>query len=89
MSSDRAERLMTTRQRELVLAVIGAINSPARPISPYHVERLIEAELTPPPRLSEIAAVLEVLALPEVGFRRGERAGTVLSRVLEVWERSA
>lgn len=74
------EHLMSADQQRLVLAVVDALN---RKVEVYPAVR---ATITPTPRSTDVDAVLRILALEPVAYRRGERPTAVLARILTALE---
>ncbi|MFR9767029.1 hypothetical protein [Nocardia sp. SC052] len=80
------EALMTGEQQALLRAVVDAINSAGRPVTPDEIARHLADRLLPAPALDDITAVVNILELPSVAFQRGEASGIVLARVLDALE---
>jgi hypothetical protein len=86
MTEPADEELMTGDQQALLCAVVGAINVAARPVTPEQITRYLAAQVDPVPNLDDVTAIVHILELPNVAYRRGEDSGIVLARVLDALE---
>ncbi|MFI6213246.1 hypothetical protein ACIBCD_14755 [Nocardia brasiliensis] len=73
-----------SEQHKLMLRlVIGALNSDPAVVSAADVHRHLAAAGTPAD-IEDIAAALEILRLPQVGYRRGIPADWVMDQIWNV-----
>ncbi|MBF6339840.1 hypothetical protein IU450_28695 [Nocardia abscessus] len=80
---------MTTDQQALVRAVVDAINTATREVTAVELAGYLAGRIAPAPSPEDVAAVMRILALPAVAFRRGEPGTIVLARILDVMEAAA
>lgn len=55
------EALMTSDQQALVRAVVDAINTAARPVTPAELNRYLAARNTPAPNPGDVETVMRIL----------------------------
>ncbi|MFE6925952.1 hypothetical protein ACFVAV_33415 [Nocardia sp. NPDC057663] len=72
------EHLLSTRQQQLVLAVVEALNHGAGDL---HAR--VRATVTPRPEPTDIDAVRRIVALDWVGYTPGEKPAVILARLLD------
>ncbi|MCU1640936.1 MAG: hypothetical protein JWN03_1211 [Nocardia sp.] len=78
------DKLMTPRQRDVLRAVIGAIERDATDI--YDA---VCATLDPPPAREDVAAARRILDLEVVRYQPGDRVEAVIGRILDLLEAAA
>ncbi|MEU2032828.1 hypothetical protein [Nocardia amamiensis] len=69
--------------------MVGAINTATREVMAVELAEYLVGRIAPAPSPEELAAVMRILALPAVAFRRGEPGVIVLARMLDVMEAAA
>jgi hypothetical protein len=72
------EHLLSTRQQQLVLAVVEALNHGAGDL---HAR--VRAAVTPRPEPTDIDAVRRIVTLDWVGYTSGEKPAVILARLLD------
>ncbi len=72
------EHLLSTRQQQLVLAVVAALNDGAADIYAH-----VRAAVTPRPEPTDIDAVRRIVGLDWVGYTPGETPAVILARLLD------
>ncbi|MFC9871753.1 hypothetical protein [Nocardia salmonicida] len=72
-------------QAAIVALVIDQIE-PDTDITAENVHRRLVAETSNPPSLRDVRAVLDILAMPHVGFTPGESSAAVLNRMRDMLE---
>lgn len=72
------EHLLSTRQQQLVLAVVEALNHGAGDL---HAR--VRAGVRPRPEPTDIDAVRRIVALDWVGYTPGEKPAVILARLLD------
>lgn len=72
------EHLLSTRQQQLVLAVVEALNDGAEDL---HAR--VRAAVTPRPEPTDIDAVRRIVTLDWVGYTPGEKPAVILARLLD------
>ncbi|MFI6220094.1 hypothetical protein ACIBEH_06030 [Nocardia salmonicida] len=72
-------------QAAIVALVIDQIE-PDTDITAENLHRALAAESTNPPSLREVRTVLDILAMPHVGFTPGESSAAVLKRMRDMLE---
>lgn len=73
------EHLLSTRQQQLVLAVVEALNNGQD--SDLHAR--VRAAVTPRPEPTDIDTVRRIVALDWVGYSPGEKPAVILARLLD------
>ncbi len=71
------EHLLSTRQQQLVLAVVEALNTGD------DIHARVRASITPRPEPSDIDAVRRIVGLDWVGYTHGELPAVILARSLD------
>lgn len=78
------EHLLSTRQQQLVLAVVEALNDGAEDLhAAEDLHTRVRAAVTPRPEPTDIDAVRRIIALDWVGYTHGEKPAVILARVLD------
>lgn len=77
------EDLMSAEQQDLLRTVVDAIN---RGVDIYGAVR---ERVSPVPDKRDMATLLRILRLPEVGFRHGEPPDVVVARIMDLLEARA
>lgn len=71
------------QHKQVLRAVIGALNSDPSVVSAADVHRHL-AEAGTPVDIEDIAAALDILRLPKVGYRRGVPTWWVMAQIWDV-----
>lgn len=71
----------------IMVAVIDII-APDTAIAAEHLHRLLMAEMSEPPSLTDVRTALEILRMPHLDYRPGESSAAVLSRMRELLDRA-
>ena len=72
-------------QAAIVALVIDQIE-PDTDITAENLHRALVADIVDPPSLREVRTVLDILAMPHVGFSPGESSAAVLNRMRDMLE---
>jgi len=70
------EELLSAEQRRMIRIVVVAL------MHQLDVHATATERITPPPTRDEVNAVLRILMLPAVGYRRGTPAEVVIRRII-------
>ncbi|MEV4155385.1 hypothetical protein AB0J48_20380 [Nocardia salmonicida] len=78
---------LSTDEAAIMATVIDMIE-PDTAITAEHLHRLLVAEMSDPPSLTDVRSALEILRMPHLKFQPGESSAAVLDRMRALLDRA-